>query len=131
MSTTIALPSKSVEFTISTNNYTVNYPNNGEFIGIEAMKNLLTRDTYATMATTDSVSAQLARYTVDMIAFFSTCCPKLKTDLVVNSLSELDMLSSKKIMKVYIKTILPWLTKWEEILNTDDEEVVEKEEKTA
>ena len=116
------LPNKSVSFKLLENDYTVNFPNNGQFIEIESMKVLLTRDTYNTIAEGTSISAQYARYTVDAIAFFSTCCSKLRKDLKVDSFSELDMLSSKKIMSVYVKTILPWLIEWESVLNAEDEE---------
>jgi hypothetical protein len=117
------LPEKTLSFRIDENDYTVKYPNNGLFIEIEAMKSLLTRDTYSSMSTGNTISSQLARYTVDMIAFLAVCCPKLKDDLKVGSLSELDMIPSKKVLKVYVKTILPWLMEWEALVNSDDEEV--------
>lgn len=125
-----ALPKTKLNFKILENDYSVTYPNNGEFIEIEAMKSLLTRDTYNTMSNGGSVSSQLARYTVDMIAFFSVCCSKLRKDLKVDSLSSLDMMSSKKVLKVYIDSILPWLMEWESAINAADEEEVKTENKS-
>jgi hypothetical protein len=61
-----------------------------------------------------------------MIAFLSTCCPEMRKDLKVNTFSELDMLASKKLLNIYIKTILPWLTEWEILLNTDEDTKVEE-----
>lgn len=116
------LPSKSLTFKIDENEYTVNYPNNGQFIAIESMKSSLTSDNYEALASRGSISSQYARYTVDMIAFFSNCCPQLKKDLKVETFSQLDMIDSKKLIKVYASKILPWLVKWEEVLNSDEEE---------
>lgn len=115
-------PNKSISFSIENNEYSVLWPNNGQFIEIESMKLALTRDTYNSMLG-GNISSQYAKYTVDMIAFLSVCCPKLKKDLNVESFSELDMLSSKKILNVYIKTILPWITEWENLLNSLESEI--------
>lgn len=114
------LPKKEIDFSINDNEYGAKYPNNGQFIDIQAMKARLTGDSYNTIADGNTTSSQLARYTVDMISFFNVCCPKLKLDLKLNSFSELEMIDSKKLLKVYVSIILPWLTEWENILNSDD-----------
>jgi len=127
MSTQQSLPSKTITFKIIENSYTVSYPNNGQLLDIESTKSLLTRQQYHSIAQGEQISAQRARVTTDWIAFMSVCCPDLKKELLVKSFSELDQDSSKKILLVYIREILPWLIQWEEVLNADDEEVpVEK-----
>lgn len=125
MSTTVTLPKEKLDFSIDENDYSITFPNNGEYIEIEGMKARLTRDTYNSMAVGVSVSAQMARYTVDMIACLSVLCPKIKEDLKVESFSELKMIDSKRILKVYIDKILPWLTEWESVLNAEDEAAAE------
>lgn len=117
----MTLPSKSITFKVQENEYTVNYPNNGQLIEIESMKARLTGDSYNAISQGETTAAQFARFTVDMIAFFSTCCPNMKKQLNVATFSELDALSSKKLLNVYIKTILPWMMDWEKVLNTEDE----------
>jgi hypothetical protein len=124
----IVIPQKNLSFSIAEVEYNVEFPSNGQFIEIETMKIRLTKDTYHILSEGQTVSSQLARFTVDMIAFFSVCCPKLKENMKVASFSELDMMSSKKIMKVYMDKILPWLTDWDLVLNSIEEE--EKEQKT-
>lgn len=116
-------PNKKLSFKIEDNDYEVTFPNNGEFIEIESMKSKLSRGEYASISDNLTLEAQIAKYTVDLIAFFGTCCPKVRTDLKVDSLSELDMLSSKKILKVYVDEILPWLKLWIEVINSNEEEV--------
>lgn len=119
-------PNKTVTFKVEENEYTVPFPNNGQFIKIETMKALLTRDTYGTMATGGTVESQMSRFTVDLIAFLSVMCPKLTENLKIGSLSDLDMVTTKALLKTYINTILPWFNEWMTLLNTD--EVEEKPE---
>ncbi len=126
MPTQQSLPSNTITFKIIENSYTIKYPNNGQLLDIESTKSLLTRQQYHSIAQGEQVSAQRARVTTDWIAFMSICCPDLKKELLINSFSELDQISSKKILLVYIKEILPWLIKWEDILNADDEEKPEE-----
>jgi hypothetical protein len=115
------LPKKRIEITIGENDYVINYPKVGQFVEVEAMKSRLTRDTYTSMTEGGTVPSQMARYTVDMIAFLSVCCPKIKADLNVDSFSDLEMIESKKILKVYVKDILPWIAEWEFVLNAEDD----------
>lgn len=120
-STVVALPKEKITIAIGENEYSISFPDNGQYIEIEAMKCRLTRDTYNSMASGGSVSSQMARYTVDMIAFLSVACPKIREDLKVESFSELKMIDSKKILQVYVKSILPWLMEWESVLNAEEE----------
>lgn len=114
------LPQKKISITIDENTYDIDYPKNGQFIQIESLKIALTRGSYNSLSESSNTSTVYAKYTVDMIAFFSTCCPKLREDLKVETFADLDMLSTKKLMKVYINTVYPWLMEWESILNSDD-----------
>lgn len=120
--TSVNLPKTEKEFSIQNNDYKVTFPNNGQFIGIEQLKVQLTGETYNTISQSTDNAGLLAKYTVDMIAFFSVCCPQLKKDLKVDSFSELDMMSSKKLLKVYIDEILPWMQEWLTAINANDDE---------
>lgn len=120
------LPSKNISFRIGDNTYDVKYPNTGQMLQIESLKFALTQNGYNSLVGGDTTASQIARFTTDMIAFFTTCCPKLKKDLNVDTFSELEATSSKKLLQVYIKSIIPWLTEWEIILNTDDDASTEE-----
>lgn len=117
----MTIPARTLKFKIESNDYEATYPKVSQFIGIEAMKIALTRDTYSGIAESTSISAIYARYLVDAIAFIGTCCPDVKKDLNVEALTELDMMSAKKLVSVYVDTILPWLLAWEEALNSKEE----------
>lgn len=116
------LPKTTIEFKIKDNTYTAKYPNNGQFIDIETAKARMAGDTYGAIADSRMTSAQIARHTIDMIAFLTICGPaQLKKDLNVDSFSDLDMIYSKELFKVYLTIILPWLIEWEQVLNADEE----------
>lgn len=123
----LTLPSKTIDFTIQDKEYTVKFPNNEKYIEIEVMKSKLTDKEYNSISNGNTNSSQIAKYTVDMIAFFTVCCPKLKEDLTISSFSELDVLENKKFLNVYVKVILPWLLEWDKVINSIDEE--DKEDK--
>lgn len=116
------LPAREITFKVDENSYTIKYPNTGAFLQIETLKSTLRGNN----SLPETTSGQLAYFTADMIAFLSTCCPEMRKDLKVNTFSELDMLASKKLLNIYIKTILPWLTEWEILLNTDEDTKVEE-----
>jgi hypothetical protein len=118
--TTPKIPSRKCTFKIEDNEYIAEYPNTGQYIEMMRLRHLLASNNYSVLVTAVTEADQRARYTVEMMAFCMVCCPKLKEDLKVQSISELDMLVSKKLLKVYIDTILPWLTEWETILSVDD-----------
>lgn len=117
MSSTLIVPKKTIKISILENDYEISYPLTGDFIEIEGMKSRLTRDSYNSISQGNSVASMIAKYSVDMIAFFSICCPKIKKDLKVESISELEMIDSKKLLKVYMDKVLPWLAEWEAVLN--------------
>lgn len=127
MAETAKTPPRELSIKVEDNSYVIKYPNTGQFLQIESMKISLTQDKYNSMVTGSTVSSQMARYTTDMIAFLSVCCPQMKKDLKVDTFSELDAIANKKILSIYIKTILPWLFEWEELLNAEDEEVKKEE----
>lgn len=122
------IPEKTITWSVLGNEYKITFPNNTEFIELESMKVRLSRDTYESLNTT--VSSQYAKLTIDLIAFTTICCPKeFKKDLKVESISMLDMLTTKKLIQAYMKQIVPWFYAWETLLNSIDEEEV-KEDKT-
>jgi len=116
-------PAKEISFKVLDNNYTVKYPNTGQMLQIESMKSTLTGDSYGSFMRAETTAAAIAQLTTDMIAFFTVACPQLRKDLKVDTFSELEALDNKALLKTYVKTIRPWLTEWEQILNSlDDEE---------
>lgn len=114
------IPDKKIKWSIEGNEYDITFPNNAQFIELESMKVRLSRDTYNAMG--DTISSQYARLTIDLIAFTTVCCPKeFKKDLNIESIASLDMLTTKKLIDSYLKTIVPWFNEWELLLNSIEE----------
>ena len=119
-------PLRKISIEVESNSYDIEYPKTGQFLQLESMKISMSGGNYNAIALGDTVSSQMSRYLTDMIAFFSICCPQMKKDLKVDTFSDLDMLTSKKLLKLYIDKILPWLQAWEVLLNSDDSEITEE-----
>lgn len=118
------LPERKKTFKIADNSYTVDFPTTGGLIEIESLKAQLSRNNYAGISEQGTIAANYSRLLIDMIATLSVLVPQLKKDMSIKSISELNPLDSKKLLQVYIKDILPWITDWFTILNTDDSEEV-------
>jgi hypothetical protein len=118
---TSLLPAKSITIKIGENEYEVKFPNNGQIIDMETMKINLTKDTHRSMLFNVTASAERAYLTVEAIVTFSVLIPKLKDDLVVKSLLDLDPYQSKQLVKAYSEQFYPWFKQWMDIVNEDDE----------
>ncbi len=118
----VTLPAKSITFKVKENDYTINYPDTGGLMEIEIFKTSLSRGAYETISKTSTISSDYVRFMIDMIALFSVLCPNLKKDLKVETFSQLAVIDSKMLLGVYIKSILPWWSEWEKVLNSPFEE---------
>ena len=118
------LPERKKTFKILENTYTVDFPTTGGLMEIEIMKAQLSRGQYSALAENATVNSSYSRFLIDMIATFTVLLPDLKKDMNVKTISELNPLDSKKLLKVYLSDVLPWLNSWFEILNSDDETAV-------
>ncbi len=127
MSEAKKVPTKILSIKVDENTYQISYPNTGQQLQIEDLKRSLAKN-YDALVVGSTLASQNAVYTIDMIAFLSVCCPKLKADLKVSTFSELEAIVNKKLLTIYIKEIYPWLQAWEIFLNTDDQEEEKKEE---
>lgn len=124
MEKTKKLPNQSIDFEFGGNNYTINFPNNGQFIDIEKTKAQLTNGYYGEMKS-GSGNSYYATMIVDMIATFSVLCKDLIKDLNKDVL-KITLIESKPLVDIYQKKYLPWFNEWSNILAEVDLE----EEKT-
>lgn len=115
------LPERKKTFKILENTYTVEFPNTGDLMTIEILKTQLSKGQYSSLSESNTVTGNYSRFLVDMIAVFTVLLPDLKKDMNVKTISELKVEDSKKLLKIYLQEVLPWLNSWFEILNSDDE----------
>lgn len=121
----MTIPNRTKKIVVSGNTYELKYPNTGGLIDIEVLKSSLTNDKYDAISYSNTNASTFVRFTVDMISGLTVMCPQLKAELKVKSFVELDPMTTKLLVNVYVKEILPWLNEWEVALGTDDSETEE------
>ena len=102
---------RSKKITIGEKSFIVNFPNVGQMIDIESMKQSLTGNRYGSMASSGIASMYLALDIVDTIAFLTICVPDIA---MYYNITDYSSLSSDKIntyVTVYKEQILPWYNK--------------------
>lgn len=115
------MPARELKFKVKAgtveNEYTIKYPNNGELIDIEVMKDTISNGRYMNLLSASTKQSTMAAFTIDMIATLNTLCPKLKDDLKVKSFFNLDIVDNKNLLNIYLKKIFPWLNDWQAFLD--------------
>lgn len=119
-------PSKKKTVKILQNSYDIEFGNTGQFLDIVVLKTQLSSNTYDNIST-KTMEGMYGRFVIDMIATFNTLIPSLKKDMKVDSIADLDLLDTKKLLKVYLKEVLPWMNEWYSVLS--DSEIETSEEK--
>jgi hypothetical protein len=121
----MTFPSKSVSISIKSNTYQLNFPNTGQYIDIQCLKNKITSDNYNLLTNSNDSYVAYATLLVDMIAHFNILIPDLKKDLNVQSILGLDMLESKELLDCYTTQYLPFFNDWMKIITTQSTTVEE------
>lgn len=117
------MPSKEITVKIGQNEYKIKFPKNADLIDIESAKIRMTGGTIKDMAY-GGAAAVNAFVAVEAIATFEILLlDQLTKDLTVGSLSDLDSLQLKPVIKAY-EQYYKWMTEWREFLNADVEEEV-------
>jgi len=86
----------------------VKFPNVGQLIDMESMKQALTNNRYGAMAASGAKSMYLALDLVDAISFLQIMCPKIKRMLGGISYTEMSPIGAKELVSLYKEEILPW-----------------------
>jgi len=123
------MPERKKTFKIENNTYDVEFFTTGQLIEIEILKAQLSRNMYSGITDNGTIVGNYSRMLIDMISTLNVLIPQLKKDMNVKTISELNALDSKKLLKIYIKEIFPWISDWMEILNADDDDEDKNEQK--
>lgn len=104
------------EITISYNDkkFQVKFPNVGQLIDIESLKNALTGGKYGSFAASGVKSMYFILDIVDTIAFLTVMCPKLKNFITEEDgidYTQMKPETVKTLVTVYKEQILPWYSK--------------------
>lgn len=115
--------------------FIIKFPNVGQMIDIESMKNALTGGKYGSFAASGIKSMYFVLDIVDTIAFLTVMCPKLR-NFVTEEEDEVDYTQMKpetvkELIDIYKKDILPWYSKILEQLYSSSNESIESENERA
>jgi hypothetical protein len=87
---------------------TVPFPNVGQMIDMESLKQALTNGQYGIMAASGVRSMNFALDLVDAIVFLQIMCPAIATKRKIENYTSIPVNESKEIVDLYKKQIWPW-----------------------
>lgn len=88
--------------------FTLTYPNVGQFIDIKVLETKLAQGTSAQLVA--GTAAQLDAFLfITTYAHFAVLCPDLMKQLKVDSLLDLSVKDFEELSEVYLKDIQPWI----------------------
>ena len=115
--------------------FPIKFPNVGQMIDIESLKNALTGGKYSSFAASGIKSMYFILDMVDTIAFLSVMCPKLRNFITEEEdnidYTQMKPESVKELVNIYKKDILPWYSQMLEQLYSSANESIESENKRA
>lgn len=99
---------RSKKITIGEKSFIVNFPNVGQMIDIESMKQSLTGNRYGSMASSGIASMYMALDVVDAIAFLTVVVPDIAKYYNIQDYMKLSPDKMSEYTKIYKVEILPW-----------------------
>lgn len=108
---------ESVQILVQGKEYTVPFPNVGQYCRIEAVKQTLSSGNYSSMMGTGSITANHALDMIDIEATLVVLVPDLIKDLKVTNFSQLGIVDFKELKSEYILKIAPFFKEINELLS--------------
>ena len=102
---------RSKKFTIGKKSFVVEFPNVGQILDIESMKQALTNNRYGIMAKSDIKSMYYALDVVDAVSFLTVVAPEVGRYFNVGNYLSLSPEKVQEFVDVYQKDIYPWYAK--------------------
>lgn len=98
-------------FTFKGEKVTVQFPNVGQMIDMESLKQSLTGNKYGSMSASGVKSMFFALDMVDALCFFEIMSPKIKRIMEIKSFTTLNPEDMKDVVAVYKEHVAPWYNK--------------------
>ena len=99
---------RSKKITIGKKSFVVEFPNVGQILDIESMKQALTNNRYGIMAKSDIKSMYYALDVVDAVSFLTVVAPEVGKYFNVGNYLPLSPEKVQEFVDVYQKDIYPW-----------------------
>jgi len=122
----VEFPTPTLVINILQNEYTLKWPDTGQFIDIELKKVAYAKQQNDGLIAKASVESINVSFTIDMIATFHVLIPQLERDINTPSLFKLPLQQNAHLLNIYLRKIYPWLKQLYEAVNdsvidTEDE----------
>lgn len=99
------------KFSIGEKTFTAQFPNVGQLIDLESLKQALTNNRYGVMAASGVASMYYALDMVDAIAFLQVCVPSVAKYYDIKNYTALAPEDIKDLVEAYQKELKPWFDK--------------------
>ena len=99
------------KFKIGEKVFVANFPNIGQIIDLESLKQALTSNRYGQMAASGIASMYYALDLVDAIAFYQIVVPEVAKYYDIRNYASLSVDKSKDLVDAYQQQIKPWFDK--------------------
>lgn len=96
------------KFTIGKKTFTANFPNIGQLIDLESLKQALTGNRYGQMAASGITSMYYALDLVDAISFYQIVIPEVAKYYDIRNYTTLQIDDMQDLMDAYKNEIKPW-----------------------
>ena len=96
------------KFTIGKKQFTATFPNVGQIIDMDAMKQALSSNRYGSMVASGLASAYYALDLIDAIAFYQVVTPEVGRFFNIANYSELSVEEVKDLLDAFKEQIQPW-----------------------
>lgn len=96
------------KFTIGNKSFIANFPNIGQIIDLESMKQALTNNRYGQMAASGVISMYYALDLVDAISFYHVVVPEVAKYYDIKNYASMELDRIKDLLDAYQKDIKPW-----------------------
>ena len=96
------------KFTIGNKSFIANFPNVGQIIDLESMKQALTDSRYGQMAASGIASMYYALDLVDAIAFYHVVVPEVAKYYDIKNYASMEVDKIKDLLDAYQRDIRPW-----------------------
>lgn len=106
--------------------YTVNFPNIGNLMDIEARKMALSNGTYGLLVASKTIEATKTLDLIDAISTFSVLIPELTKDLDVDNYTQIGVKIGLFITKAYTEQYYKWYSEIIEEINKAVEEATKE-----
>lgn len=102
---------REIKFNIGKKTFNVKYPNVGQIIDMESLKQALTGNRYGIMAGSGLKSTYMILDLVDAIVFYQICVPSVGKYLNVENYANLQLDETTELVDAFQKQIKPWFEK--------------------